>query len=249
MPRICSLLACLALALGLLHSPSATGQGPADAYVPLVKEGTYAGKWKVGELLTRYTRKPSWSYDAKNDVVVFRGRLEADGQELVVHFRVVLQPVGDEKSGETRTVVLSPYATLGGKKVTDWQARVFTKEYLETGPMKIAAAKAAPFYTWKTGDLLAKYADQTTWTFDREKDRVEFRGRLKKGGDELKVSFRVVYDSLDKSNRRVGWSVLDSTATRAGKSLGVGSTWQAIVFVEEDRLLRKGKDENQVTPP
>jgi hypothetical protein len=219
------------------------GQGPAEAYVPLVKEGTYAGKWKLGELLTRYTEKPSWGYDAKNEVVVFRGRLKDGGKELVAHFRVVLRPVGDEKGGETRTVVLSPYATLGGKKVADWQARVFAKEYLATGPLKIAAAKAAPFYTWKTGDLLAKYADRPTWAFDQEKDTVEFRGRLKKGGDELKVSFRVVYDSLDKSNRRAGWLVLDSTATRAGKSLGDGGTWRALVFVEEDRLMRQGKDE------
>jgi hypothetical protein len=32
---------------------------------PWCKEGTYAGKWKLGALLTRYTEKASWSYDIK----------------------------------------------------------------------------------------------------------------------------------------------------------------------------------------
>jgi hypothetical protein len=244
MSRTHSLPAGLVLALCLFLPPSGSGQGsPADPDIRAVKESTYAGKWKLGELLSRYCEKQAWSHDAKEEVVVFRGRLKKGGQELVVHFRVVSQPVGDGKNGKSRLLVLSPHATLGGKKISDWQARVFEKEYLETGSTKIAAAKASPFYTWKTGDLLAKYCDRPAWTFNKGKDAVEFRGRLKKGGDELKVSFQVAYGPLDRSNTRDGWAVLDSEATRAGKALGFGSTWRALVFIEEDRLMRQGKDE------
>src|SRR5262249_52755456 len=113
----------------------------------------------------------------------------------------------------------------------------------ETVPTRIAAAKASPFYTWKTGDLLAKYCDRPVWSVNQDTDAVEFRGRLKKGGAELKVAFQVAYGPLDKSNTAVGWSVLDSRATRAGKVLGFGSIWRPLVFVDEDRLMRPGKDE------
>jgi hypothetical protein len=230
------------LAVCLLYAVCAAGQTKVDILAPRVKNSTYLGKWKYGDLLARYCDKHSWSYDKQEDLVVFRGRLKAGG-ELVAYFRIVSERVGDEKTGDSRLVVFSPKATLDGKKSPNWQARVFEKEYLETGKLKVETAKNSPYYAWKVGDLLAKYCEKPAWTFNSEKDRAEFRGRLKKGGGELVVSFLVAYGPLDKSNTSTGWMVLDSEATLGGKALGFGTTWRGRVFVEEEQLMRKGKDE------
>jgi hypothetical protein len=231
------------LTVGLCWTMCPAQQRQPDFLASVVKDSSYFGKWKYGDLLTRYCEKHAWSHDKQEDLVVFRGRLKRSGDELVAYFRIVSQPVGGEKDGRSRTVVFSPKATLGGKNAPNWQASVFEKEYLETGKIKIDVAKASVFYQWKVGDLLAKHCDKPAWAFNKEKDRAEFRGRLKKGGDELVVSFQVEYDPLDKSNTSIGWSVLDSEATLARKALGVGTTWRSRIFVDEERLMRKDKDE------
>jgi hypothetical protein len=235
---------CVVLTVCLFAPALALAQGSlSDFLISRVKASTYCGKQKLGDLLPRYCDKESWQYDKADDVLIYRARVKKNGAALVVRFRIVEERIGDEKTGKSRLVVISPDATLGGKKAPDWQDKVFEKEYLATADVKIATAQASPFYRWKVGDLLGKYCNQPVWSFNKETDRVQFRGRLKKGGQELAVWFQVAYAPIDKSNSATAWQTLDSGATLAGKEAATGSLWQGRVFVEEERQMRAGKDE------
>ena len=109
------------------------------------------------------------------------------------------------------------------------------------GEIKVAQAMESTYYgKWKTGELLAKYCNRPSWRYDATKDRVEFRGVLKKGGAELVARFQVYYDWVDKSNTRKGWVVVDDGATLGGKELLI---WKPQVFVDEYRLMAGGKNE------
>jgi hypothetical protein len=236
-------LVVLSAVLGLLVPAPGAGQGPAEVYVPKAKEGAYFGKWKFGELLARSCEDGKWALDKDGETVVFRGKLKKGGEGLVVRFRVFRQPIGPEKDSNVRWVVVSQGATVGGKRVRDWQARAFPDEYRAAGKMKVTAVKNDRFYTWKVGELLGKYCDKPAWRFDPDKDRVEFRGRLKKGGAELVVRFEVLYGPVDRSNTAHGWLVLDENATLGGRGLGTGPAWRGRVFADEQKRMRKDEGE------
>jgi hypothetical protein len=235
------LAACAVLTVCLLCPPSGTGQDIGkDFFIPQVKASTYCGKWKLGDLLARYCDKASWSHE-KGEEVILRARLKKTGEQLVARFQLVSTPDEKEKvpEGNPRLTVISEYALIDGKKVQWWQDKVFEKEYLATGEMKIAGAKADRYYGGTVGNLLAKYCDRPAWAFNKEKNRVEFRGQLKKKGGELAVWFKVLYGPIDRRNTRDDWLVLEERATLAGKPLGMWREWREQVFVEETRKARE----------
>jgi trehalose utilization protein len=109
------------------------------------------------------------------------------------------------------------------------------KKEAKTEDIRIVKAKESTYYgKWKTGELLAKYCDKPVWQFDKAKDLVIARGKLKKDGKEIVARFKVYFDWVDKSNTRKDWIVVDEGALIAGKELLL---WKPVVFVEEYRLM------------